>query len=235
MSDVNANDLRAINSIEDVIDTYTGAGIDSRTGVEVELAFYNPNTPDLDTMSVCQNKALKNASNAAQGEEFARNEPTAEMLEVGSIAAKPNDLRAVLDNTQANVECLSDKAIDMGLKRSYFQHLPEKTAQNLLDGLMDVPRYQAFFGPPREDMTAIAAYFSVCKSNQISVSYSDYDHLMENLRRFYTLAPFLFMITDNAAPFNEGQPFIGHAGMHHRASLGARGGVPQYLYTAQTG
>jgi hypothetical protein len=235
MSDVNANDLRAINSIDDVIDTYTGAGADSRTGVEVELAFYNPESPTLETMSVCQNKALKNASNAAQGEEFARNEPTSEMLEVGSIAARPNDLRAVLNNTQANIECLSDKALDMGLKRSYFQHLPDKTAQDLLDNLMDVPRYQAFFGPPRADMTAVAAYFSVCKSNQISVSYSNHDHLLENIRRFYTLAPFLFMITDNAAAFNEGQPFTGHAGMHHRASLGARGGVPKYLYTAKTG
>jgi hypothetical protein len=103
MSDVNANDLRTIDSIDDVIDTYNGAGADSRTGVEVELAFYNPDTPDLDTMSICQNKALKNASNAAQGNDFARNEPTAEMLEVGSIAAGPKNLRAVLDNTQANI------------------------------------------------------------------------------------------------------------------------------------
>ncbi len=43
------------------------------------------------------------------------------------------------------------------------------------------------------------------------------------------------MITDNAAPFNEGQSITGHAGMHHRAALGDRGGIPPYLYTAQTG
>jgi hypothetical protein len=235
MSDVNANDLRTIDSIDDVIDTYNGAGADSRTGVEVELAFYNPDTPDLDTMSICQNKALKNAGNAAQGNDFARNEPTAEMLEVGSIAAGPKNLRAVLDNTQANIECLSDKARDMGLKRSYFQHLPEKTANQLLEGLMDVPRYQAFFGPPRRDIAEVAAYFSVCKSNQISVSHSDPAHLLRNIRRLYALAPFLFMVTDNAAPFNEGQSATGHSGMRHRAALGNRGGIPPYLYTAETG
>ncbi|MEZ5815297.1 MAG: hypothetical protein R3E13_11365 [Alphaproteobacteria bacterium] len=235
MSEVNAADLRPVESPDDVIHTYEGAGQNAKTGVEVELAFFDPQSPDLATMTPAQNKVVKNATNAQCGGDFARNEPTSEMLEIGSIAGNPDELRHIMKDTQSKIECLSQKAADIGLKRSYFQHLPDKTATQLLANLMDVDRYQAFFGPPREDMKAVAAYFSVCKSNQISVSYRNHNHLLENIRRLYVLAPFLFMITDNAAPFNEGLPFKGNAGMHHRAALGDRGGVPPYVYTAKTG
>lgn len=235
MSEVNASDTRPITSIEDVYDTYLGAGDDAKTGVEVELAFFDPESPDLDTMSVCQNKVVKNAANSACGNTFIRNEPTSEMLEVGSIATKPESLGKVLKDTQKRIECLTEKAADIGLKRSYFQHLPDKTAKQLLANLMDVDRYQAFFGPPRDDMQGVAAYFSVCKSNQVSVSYKNADHMLENVRRLYVLAPFLFTVLDNSAPFNEGQAFTGNPGMHHRASLGGRGGVPPYVFSAKSG
>lgn len=235
MSEVNAGDTRPINSIEDVYDTYIGAGDDAKAGVEVELAFFDPESPDLNTMSVCQNKVVKNAANAACGNDFIRNEPTSEMLEVGSIASKPEALGKVLKDTQKRIECLTQKAADIGLKRSYFQHLPDKTAKQLLANLMDVDRYQAFFGPPRDDMQAVAAYFSVCKSNQVSVSYKNANHMLENVRRLYILAPFLFTALDNSAPFNEGQAFTGNPGMHHRASLGNRGGAPPYIFTAKSG
>ncbi len=235
MSEVNASDLRLIESPDDVIHLYKGAGNDSMIGVEVELGFFDPKSLDLAIMSVCQNKVVKNAVNDACGSDFARNEPTSEMLEIGSIPGGPSELKAIMKDAQHKIECLTQKASDIGLKRSYFQHLPDKTAAELLDNLMDVDRYQAFFGPPREDMQAVAAYFSVCKSNQVSVSYRDHNHMLDNVRRLYALSPFLFMITDNAAAFNEGQPFTGNAGMHHRAALGSRGSVPSYLYTAKTG
>lgn len=236
MSEVNAADTRPIESIDDVYDTYAGVGIDNaRAGIETELAFFDPASPDLKTMTVCQNKVVKNAANAACGNDFIRNEPTSEMLEVGSVADKPENLGIVLRDAQKRIECLTQKAADIGLKRSYFQHLPDKTAQNLLANLMDVDRYQAFFGPPRDDMQAVAAYFSVCKSNQVSVSYKNPGHMLENVRRLYVLAPFLFTVLDNGAPFNEGQRFSGNPGMHHRAALLGRGGVPPYVYTAKSG
>lgn len=144
MSEVNASDMRLVNGPEDVIDTYKGAGEDSRTGIEVELAFFDPKSTDLTPMSVAQNKALKNAANAARGEEYVRNEPTSEMLEIGSFAGKRNDIKEILADTQEKILQLTQKAADMGLKRSYFQHLPDKTAEDLLKNVMDVPRYQAF-------------------------------------------------------------------------------------------
>lgn len=235
MSEVNSSDHRLIESIDDVLHTYIGAGDNAKTGVEVELAFFDPESPDLRPMTPPQNKVVKNATNSECGGDFARNEPTSEMLEIGSIAAGPDNLKAIMDDTQNKIECLTSKAADIGLKRSYFQALPDKTATELLTGLMDVDRYQAFFGPPREDMPGFAEYFSVCKSNQISVSPYNTNHMLENIRRLYCLAPFLFMVTDNAAPFNEGKPFTGNAGMHHRAALGGRGGVPPYVFTAKTG
>lgn len=236
MSEVNAADTRIVNSYDDVIGTYGGAGRrDSKTGVEVELAFFDPATPGLSTMTVGQNHEVMARTNAACGGDFVRNEPTAEMLEVGSRAGAQDCLRTVMDNLDRRLACLMDAAASLGLKRSWFQNLPEKTAGQLLENLMDIPRYQAFFGPPREDMIDVAAYFSVCKSTQVSVSYTGPDHLLSGLRRLYVLAPFLFMISDNAAPFNEGRPFPGHAGMHHRVALGGRGGVPPYVFTAKTG
>ena len=226
MSDVNANDLRKINSIDDVIHTYEGSGDDAMTGIEVELAFFDPATPELTPMTIPQNKVVKNATNTECSGEFARNEPTSEMLEIGSAPGKPDDLKAIIEDTDKKIACLTQKAADIGLKRSYFQDLPNITAQQLLQNVVPVERYQAFFAPPRSDMTDIAAYFSVCKSNQVSVSYTDTAHLLANIRRLYALSPVIFMLTDNGSGYDEGQAFSGHAGMKHRAALKTRGNCP---------
>jgi hypothetical protein len=157
------------------------------------------------------------------------------MLEIGSVPGAPSALKTILDDTNRKIRVLTEEAAKAGLKRSYFQDLPHASAETLLKNLMDIPRYRAFFGPPREDMKGVAAYFSVCKSNQVSVSYRDPDHMLESVRRLYILAPFLFMITDNSSAFAEGRPFSGHPGMHYRTALGRRGGVPDYVFTAQSG
>lgn len=235
MSDVNANDLRKIESADDVLHTYAGAQNNAMTGVEVELAYFDPNTPNLAPMSVSQNKVVKNATNCQCGGDFARNEPTSEMLEIGSDPGKSGDLKTIIADTNSRIACLSQKAADIGLKRSYFQDLPHLTAKQLLQNVVDVPRYQAFFAPPRDDMHDIAAYFSVCKSDQVSVSYRDPEHMLENVRRLYYLAPVIFMLTDNGSGYDEGVKFTGHAGMKHRATLKERGGCPDYVFAAKTG
>ena len=235
MSEVNANDTRRINSSDEILHTYKGSGDNAMTGIEVELAYFDPNTPDLTPMSIPQNKVVKNATNTQCSGDFARNEPTSEMLEIGSAPGKPDGLKAIIEDTNAKIACLSQKAADIGLKRSYFQDLPNHTAEQLLQNVVPVERYQAFFAPPRDDMKDVAAYFSVCKSNQVSISYHNTEHLFENLRRLYALTPVIFMLTDNGSGFDEGQAFSGHAGMKHRASLGQKGGCPDYLFTAATG
>ncbi|MFK7839281.1 MAG: hypothetical protein AB8B83_03030 [Bdellovibrionales bacterium] len=235
MSEVNANDSRIINNCDDVIDTYQGAKENAMTGLEVELAYFDAKTPNLDPMTIPQNKVVKNATNTQCKGEFARNEPTSEMLEVGSNPGTQNDLKTIINDTNEKIACLSQKAADIGLKRSYFQDLPNQTAKDLLKNIVPVERYQAFFAPPRDDMQAIAAYFSVCKSNQVSISYRDTNHLFDNIRRLYALTPVLFMLTDNGSGFDEGIAFKGHAGMKHRAALKEKGGCPDYLFTAKNG
>ncbi|MEZ5919655.1 MAG: hypothetical protein R3D66_07115 [Alphaproteobacteria bacterium] len=201
----------------------------------MELAFFDPDSPDLAPMNPVQNTVVKTAANTALGGDFVRNEPTGDMLEIGSVPGTPNDLQAILDDTNRKIRVLTEEAAKAGMKRSYFQDLPHASAETLLKNLMDIPRYRAFFGPPRKDMWDVAAYFSVCKSNQVSVSYRDPDHMLESVRRLYILAPFLFMITDNSSAFAEGRPVSGHPGMQYRTALGRRGGVPDYVFTAQTG
>jgi len=235
MSDVNANDTRRINDIDDVIHTYKGAGEDSMTGIEVELAYFDPDTPDLSPMNIEQNAMAKERTNTECCGDFARNEPTSEMLEIGSDPGRPEHIKEIIEDTNTKIECLTKKANELGLKRSYFQDLPNKTAGQLLQNVVPVERYQAFFAPPRDDMKDVAAYFSVCKSNQVSVSYRDTEHMLANIRRLYALAPIIFMLTDNGSGFDEGQAFSGHAGMKHRAALGTRGGCPDYVFTAKTG
>lgn len=237
MSEVNANDLTEINGMDDVFDFYLGSGENAKAGIEVELAFFNPDSPDLDVMSLCQNKVLKNSASAAMPGDWVHNEPTSELLEVASIAAAPDNLQSVLDDTNTKIKILTEKAEGLGLKRSFFQELPERTADDLLSRIVQVDRYKVMYDPYRADMKKCVQYFAVCKSNQVSVSHKDPEHLLSNVRRLYTLAPFLFMLSDNSCGFSEGQAFKGHAGMslRHNGLLEGRGGVLPYIFEAQSG
>lgn len=237
MSEVNATDQTLINSAEDVYDLYLGSGDQAQAGLEVEMAFFNPDTPDLDVMSLSQNRVLKNSAAAALDGDWVHNEPTSELLEVASSAADFANMRSVLDETNQKIRLLTEKAQELGLKRSYFQELPEKTADELLSKIVDVDRYQIMYAPYRADMKKCVQYFAVCKSNQVSVSHRDPAHLLENVRRLYVLAPFLFLLTDNSAGFVEGHAFKGHGGMHlrHNGLLEGRGGILPYVFSARSG
>lgn len=234
MSEVNSNDLRPIKSSEDIFDLYLGAKNNAKAGIEVELAFFNPanNAP----MSIPQNRVLKNAALEKLPGDWVRNEPTSETLEVNSIAGTAFEIKDVLEDTQNKIQILTEQATKLGLKRSFFQELPHKTADELLEKIVNIDRYQAFFVPYRSDMKGFARYFSVCKSNQVSVSYYDSDHLLENVRRLYFLAPFLFLLSENSCAFSENKPFTGHQGMMYRSFLEqGRGGIPPYVFTAKSG
>jgi len=238
MSEVNASDLTEINGIDDVFDLYTGAGENAKAGIEVELAFFDANSPDLDIMSLSQNKVLKHSAEAALPDvDWVHNEPTSELLEVAGIAASTDNLKSVLTDANTKIKLLTDKAAALGLKRSFFQELPERTADELLSNIVNVERYKIMYAPYREDMKTCVQYFAVCKSNQVSVSHKTPDHLLENVRRLYILAPFLFMLTDNSTGFSEGKAFAGHAGMslRHNGLLEGRGGVLPYVFTAGSG
>lgn len=235
MAEVNPRDLKLISKAEQVRSLYEGAGGDSRAGLEIELSFFDPAKPGLPVMSVAQNKKIRDSGNEEAGKIWIHNEPSSDFLEITSTAGGPDDLQKTLDDANAKIRALTDLAAKEGLKRSYFQQLPDKTSADLLASLVDVPRYQTFFGPPRADMRDIAAYFTVSKSNQVSVSYRNPDHMLENIRRLYFLSPFLFLLTSNESGFDEGKAFTGHAGMRHRASLKDRGLYPPYLFTARSG
>ena len=233
MSQVNAADFRPINNADDVIENYNGAGEAAKMGIEVELAFFDPET--YAPMSVAQNEALLKTMETTHNADWVRVEPSAETMEVNSIARDFAGLQDVLKDTNDKMDTLTSEAAKIGLKRSFFSDLPDKTYKELLDNIVNVERYQAFFQPPRDDMMEIAAYFTVCKSNQVSVSYRDHDHMLKNVRRLYAMAPFLFMLTDNTSAVAEAQPFTGHHGMQYRRNLYGRGGCPCYVFTAKSG
>ncbi|MGH1378502.1 MAG: hypothetical protein ACRBB3_06740 [Alphaproteobacteria bacterium] len=238
MSEVNATDLTEINSADDVFALYSGSGDQAKAGIEVELAFVDPNKTDIPVMSLSQNDVLKSAAEKALPDsDWIHNEPTSELLEVVSNAAPFSQAKGIIENINHKIKVLSDLAAEQGLKRSYFQELPERTADDLLSRIVDVERYNIMYAPYREDMKKCVQYFAVCKSNQVSVSAYDMDHMLENVRRLYTLAPFLFMLTDNSAGFSEGKTFTGHAGMslRHNGLLEGRGGVMPYVFTANSG
>ncbi len=233
MSEVSANDLTEINSADDVFELYGGAGNNSRSGIEVELSFFDPTKPNIPAMDLQQNTQLKNIVDS----DWLHNEPTSELLEVASIAAPFSQMKDVLKDTNDKIKILNEAAAKLGLKRSYFQELPDKTAADLLSRIVDVERYKIMYVPYREDMKKCIEYFAVCKSNQVSVSPKTSDHMLENIRRLYVLAPFLFLLTDNSAGFNEGKPFANHIGMsmRHDGLIGGLGGIPSYVFSAKSG
>ena len=238
MSEVNAADLTKINSADDIFDLYAGSGDQAKAGIEVEIPFINAGSDDLAVMSLDQNNDLRNnALNVLSDGFWVHNEPTSEVLEVTSKAETFANAKAVLDDTNKKIGILSEKAAELGLKRSYFQELPERTADDLLSRIVELDRYKGMYVPYRDDMKKCVQYFAVCKSNQISVSPYNMDHMLENVRRLYILAPFLFLLTDNSAGYSESQPFSGHAGMHlrHEGLLEGRGGVLPYVFTAGSG
>lgn len=236
MSGVKTSDNKPISDIADVYDLYTGIGADeSRSGIEVELGFFDPETDDQKPMDVCQNESVKGRALDGASNVWVRQEPTAETLEANSIAARYQNRTKVLDDIQDKLKILTQAAQDVGVKRSYFQELPNASAELLLSQVVNVERYQQFFNPPRADMTGIAAYFSVCKSNQVSVSYTNPDHLLDNVRRLYFLAPFFFLLSDNSSAFSEGKAVSYQPGMHYRKFLNDKGGYVPYIFSAASG
>ncbi len=238
MSEVNSNDLTEIKRAEDIFDLYAGSGDQAKSGIEVELAFFDPKDDKLAVMSLCQNRVLKNCAAAViSDDDWLHNEPTSELLEVASKADSFDNAKKVLDDANRKIKILCDKAEGLGLKRSYFQELPERSAEDLLSRIVDVERYKVMYAPYREDMKKCVEYFAVCKSNQVSVSPYNMDHMLENVRRLYILAPFLFLLTDNSAAFTGGIKYKGHAGMQmrHDGLLEGRGGVMPYAFSAQSG
>lgn len=238
MSDVNAADRTEINSADDVFGLYAGSGDDAKAGIEVELAFYDTDASEFSPMGLARNDVLKTAAlNALDKGDWVHNEPTSELLEVASVADDFANMKTVLDDTNTKIQTLTKTARDLGLKRSYFQELPDRTADDLLSRIVDLQRYQVMYAPYREDMTKCVQYFAVCKSNQVSISPYNMDHMLENVRRLYILAPFLFLLTDNSSGFNEGKPFANHIGMSMRYEGldQARGGVPPYVFAAASG
>lgn len=237
MSDVNANDQRLVNEADEIFGLYLGSGKDAKAGIEVELSFFDPKKADLPVMSLSQNRVLKNSTQGMIEGDWLHNEPTSEVLEISSIPAPFADIRRVLDDAAHKMHVLKGKAQSLGLKRSYFQELPDKISEDLLSRIVDVNRYKVMYAPYRDDMKDCVRYFSVCKSTQVSVSYTTQDHALENVRRLYLLAPFLFLLADNSTGFSEGKPLKGHAGMslRHQGLLEGRGGVFPYALTARTG
>ncbi len=239
MSEVKADDQTVINHIDDVRALYQGVGRDhAKSGLEIELSFFDPASPNLDAMSLAQNRVLKHsAMEALPDVDWVHNEPTSELLEVATSAVAFGSIGEVITEANHKVEILSERAEGIGLKRSYFQELPDKTADDLLSRIVEVDRYQIMYAPYREDMYDCVRYFAVCKSNQVSVSPYSADHMLENVRRLYALAPFLFLLTDNSTGFSEGEPFSGHIGMElrHQGLQQGRGGVPSYVFEAKSG
>ncbi len=235
MSDVNTKDARIIEDEGDIIDLYQGVGDNIKSGLEMELCLFDATTPNIPPMNYAQNTALKATAKKEIAGDWLHNEPTNEVLEIVSTAAPLDQLETILNDTNLKLSTMARIAGEMGLKRSYFSEFPQFTGDDLHSNLSKLERYQAFFNPYRSDMQAMAHYFFVCKSNQISVGYRNPDHLAENIRRLYFLAPFLFMLTDNSSGFDQGKPCTGHSGMLHRAGLGKRGAVPDYIFTAKDG
>lgn len=238
MTDVNANDLRQINDASDIYDLYVGQGSQAKSGIEIEIPFYNPKAPSLAVMTKGQNRVVKNSAMAAIPEDdWLHYEVTSEVLEVAGNAYDFAHMKEAFKDINTKIHTLMDKADEYGLKRSYFQELPEHNMDDLITRLLGFDRYKALFSPYREDMKKLVRHFMINRSTQVSISHRDPEHLLKNIRRIYMLAPFLFLATDNGSGFLDGRPFSGHLGMYLRyhGFPEGRGGVLPYVFKVKSG
>ncbi len=225
---------RLIRTVDDIRPAYAPAGMgQGKIGIESELSFFEASTGRF--MGPVAHSALVQKA-AAEGLDL-HLEPFCDGVEVSSIARPFTDIFSVIDDISRKTAHVVRLATAQGLKRSFFEHAPQTSTDDLLKNITDVERFQVFFAPPRADMIGIARYFTGSKSLQVSVSYESADHLLRNMRRLSFLTPFLFLLCENTCRFRENSPqaLTVHAGMDYRTALGPLGGIPDYVFTAQTG
>lgn len=233
MAIVSGSDRKIVHA-EDVRALYAPAGAgNGKVGLEVELAFFFR-----DTGAFMDREAHARLMHGAAERGVTLNvEPFCDGVEIATLAAPFARVGAVIGDAQRQIGVAMEAARALGLKRSFFEHSPQVSPDDLLRNIVDIERFRTFFDPPRPDMTGIARYFVGSKSTQVSVSYETEDHLMRNMRRLAFLAPFLFLLCENTCRFYEGreEPADVHPGMDYRAALGKLGGIPDYVFTARTG
>lgn len=240
MSDTNKNNGKRLDAdaIEARVSLYRGVGTgNGRLGSEIELAFFNPVSPDLAFMTREQNKAVRDAAENIY--RLATSvEATSETLEVATDAFTFTNVGRVIEDASCRIRKLTAAAGHCGLKRSWTEYLPQSSFSDLKKQVMDRPRSTAFIEAfHRHGAAGIANYFTASKATQVSVSHEDPEHLLRNVRRLYFLAPYLFLLTENSCRFTENDPKAVpfHPGMHYRAQLGQRGFIADYIFSAQTG
>lgn len=225
-----------VKSKQDVIDLYKGTKSNpnftdttSKIGMEMEVNLY-----DTDTLAPLTERQSEHLVTEGQRNALCINkEPSATTLEVITEPFAKDHFEDLI--TQMNKRF--GELWNIGLKNKilpspfgYLPHIkPEEHHQTQND------RYNAFWGKPRSAAIEDAYNSFVDPSIQVSVSYRNYDHLLNIIRLSIVLEPFLILTTEADAGFYEGQPTNGSPRTRVLSRRGKNGGVPEFYYRAKSG
>jgi hypothetical protein len=239
MTEVNvtAQDAATVKVGADVLGFYKGAAENpllpaelraAMIGAEIEQTVYR--TADLRPLDGVQGNALAQAGRQA-GLAIHR-EPSTTLAEVVTAPFTPENLDHLLQQADERFAGLYALARAQGAALAPFGHLPHLRAEE--HAVTQVPRYKAFWDPPRADMMDIYRSF-LYPNIQTSVSYRDADHLLRIIRLCTALEPFLFLLTDASAGIFEGAAIDYCPWLHMKSRRGMNGDAPGFYYTAKTG
>jgi hypothetical protein len=227
-----AQDAVAVKTHADVIDYYRGtqtnflipeAARTPKIGMEMEYTAFILGS--LTPLGIEKGNALVLAGEKA-GLQVHR-EPSSTLAEVITDPFSPENLERLLVQSEEKFRSLYALASEQETCLSPFGHLPHIGAQE--HSVTKVPRYKAFWDPPRADMQDIYRSF-LYPNIQTSISYRDWDHLLRIIRLCTALEPVMFLLTDASAGFFEGEPIDDCPWMKLKSRRGVNGGIPDFYY-----
>ena len=225
---VSTSEDRCITSTEDVIDLYAPMP-KAKIGMEIEHTAYK----------AANNAPINNQdATAILAEADSRNllihlEPSATILERVTRPYPPTDIGLLILQADKKINNLHTLTQSMDISLSPYGNLPHIALDD--HELVDKPRFQTFFNPPRADMVEVFRDFANTTNIQASISHKNADHLLKIIRITVALEPLLLLSTDSSCGFFESKPIDYMLSPHLRNARGVNGGIPDFYYTAKTG
>ena len=196
--------------------------------MEVENNFYNIG----DLTALTEEQSNNFVSEGARNAICMNTEPSATTLEILTDPYKREDFDQLITQINQRFENIYNFGRDKGIAPSPFGYLPNITPEQHHQTHND--RYKAFWIPPRPDLEDAFKSF-LDPSIQVSISYTDFDHLLRIIRLSIALEPFLILTTEADGGFYEGKAVDGSPRTRTLKRRGRNGGIPDFYLTSKSG
>ncbi len=219
-----------VETLEELRHYYRGAqGSEVKLGAEVEYAIARQ-----DNLGVPSWQQTQDLYHGLQSKNLLTGfEPPTSAIEVATHPYSKKNILQVFEAIDKGAQSLFELTKDNDLVLSPFGQWPHILAEDIQ--IVDTPRYQSFFAPPRDDMLDVARFFSQCMNIQVSIGYKNPDHLLKIVRMATVLEPVIFATLDSSCGYDQGKVIRHVQNIAQKNKMGVNTGVPDFYYTAKTG